>query len=194
MIIPTHDRLPLLHQRLPIPQLPIHGNRLIPPRERDTHLIHARLTRDLMLIIPGHERHRRILRQKTNNINIILHVAHALRQRHTIFCPVGERRLRPINHEDIFVWRCHIQRGQGAGFERVNEMPCHCQEPGVIEPTILHRLGDVFILRERAERGQVGTLAVIVPGDEFDEIRLELQQRQPAVEPDAAVLRIQPVQ
>ena len=175
MIIPPHDRLPFLHQRLPIPQFPIHGNRLIPPRERDTHLIHPRLTRDLMLIIPGHERHRRRLGQETNDINIILHIPHALGQRHRIARPVGERRLRPIDHKHILVLRRHIQRGQRAGLERVDEMPRHGQEPRMVEPAILHRLGDVFVLREGAQGRQVGGLAVIVPGDEFDEVRLELQ-------------------
>ena len=147
-----------------------------------------------MLIVPGHERHRRSLGQKTDDVNIILDIRHALGQRHRILCPVGERGLRAVDHEHIFILRCYIQGRQRTGLERVDEMPCHCQEPGVVEPAILHRLGNVFVLRERPKGGQVGTLAVIVPGDEFDEIRLELQQREPAVEPDAAVLRIEPVE
>ena len=149
MIIPTHDRLPLLHQRLPIPQLPIHGNGLIPPREGYPHLIHTRLTLDLMLIIPGHERHRRVLRQKTDDVDIILDIPHALRQRHRIFRPVGERGLRAVDHEHVFVLGGHVQWCQRAGFERVDEMPCHRQKARMVQSAILHRLGDVFVLRER---------------------------------------------
>ena len=147
-----------------------------------------------MLIIPGHERHSRIFRQETDNVNIVLHIPHALRQRHRIAGPIGKRGLRAVDHEHIFILRGNVQGGQGAGFERVDEMPCHCQESGVVEATILHCLGDVFVLGESAEGGEVGGLAVIVPGDEFDEIRLELEEREPAVEPDAAVLRIEPVE
>lgn len=149
---------------------------------------------DLVLLVAGHQRHRRILGQETDDVHIVGHGRHVLGQGQGIVRAVRLGRLGAVDHEDVLVLGLDIERLGGARLEGVDEVPGHAQEARVVQAAVLHRLGEVFVLGEGAERGQVGALAVVVPGDHLDEVRLQLQQRVPPVEPEPAVLRVQPVE
>ena len=51
----------------------------------------------------------------------------------------------------------------------------------------------IFILCGRVRGADVRGFAPIVPGHDLDEVGLQLEKVQPFVDPDAVVLRVQPV-
>ena len=102
--------------------------------------------------------------------------------------------LRSVEEEDVFLVGRDGHFGV-AGFEGLDEDGRHLEEGAVVEVAVvvgsvgLHELG----FGGGVGRADVMGFAVVVPGDDFDVIGLELQQVIPSVNIDVGVLRIQPV-
>ena len=102
--------------------------------------------------------------------------------------------LGAVEEEDVFFVRRDGHLGL-AGLERFDEDGGHLEEGAVVEVAVivgsarLHELG----LGGDVCRADVVGLAVVVPGDDFDVVGLELQKLHPAVDVDVGVLRVQPV-
>lgn len=90
-----------------------------------------------------------------------------------------QRRSKPVNNLVFGNMRCRIV---GALFIRGDEGLSHVQ-PAVVRHAV-RPLGVSVVAVRAVEAADVVRLAVVVPGDDFDEARLELQDLRPAVEPE----------
>lgn len=103
---------------------------------------------------------------------------------------VGEGGLGAVEHEDVLLVLGHAH-GRLARLEGAGEEPGRFQEGAVVVEAPVAAV--VLVFGGRVGGADVGGLAPVVPGDDFDEVRLQFEEVEPFVDPDAVVLLVAPV-
>ena len=111
-------------------------------------------------------------------------------QRQGFIDAVGERRLRAVEHEHVLLILVDVH-SRLAGLEGAREEFGHFEEGAVVVEAPVTAV--VLVFGGRVGGPDVRGLAPVVPGDDLDEVGLQLEQVQPFVDPDAVVLLLAPV-
>jgi len=128
--------------------------------------------------------------QEADDEDVVVHVRGVIWERQGLVDAVCHGGLRAVEHEDVFL--ALVDRDTGfPGVEGFGEVFGHVQKCVVVVTTPVTAV--VPVLSGRVRGADVRTFAPIVPGDNLNEVRLQLEKVQPFLDEDPVVLLVGPV-
>lgn len=171
--------------------LPLSVERLVPEAEENRLLTHTCRSgvRNRRVPCGGHGDARRFV-QEADNKNVVVHVRGVIWERERLVDAVRHSGLRAVEHEDVFF--ALVDRDAGfPGVESFGEVFGHLQERVVVVTTPVTAV--VPILSGRVRGANVRALAPVIPSDNLNEVRFQLEEVQPFLDEDPVVLLVGPV-
>lgn len=184
------DRRPLLVHLEAVP-VPLRGERLVPKAEGDGPLAHTcrgevrswHITRRGQGVA-------RWLVEEADDEDVVMHGRSVIRERERLVGAVRHGGLRAVEHEDVLFALVDRDRSL-PGVESFGEIFGHFEERVVVVATPVTAI--VPVLSGRVRGSNVRTLTPVVPGHNLNEVWLQLEEVQPFLDEDSAVLLVRPV-
>lgn len=171
--------------------LPPSGERLVPEAESNSLLSHTcRSGVRGWRAACGGQGETRWFVQEADNEDVVVHGRSVIWERERLIGAVLHGRLRAVEHEDVFF--ALVDRYAGfPGVESFGEVFRHFQERVVVVTTPVTAV--VPVLSGMVRGANVRALAPVVPGNDLDEVGLQLEEVQPFLDEDPVVLLVGPV-
>lgn len=171
--------------------LPLSGERLVPEAELNSLLTHTcRSGVRGWRVACGGQGEARWFVQEADNEDVVVHGRSVIWERERLVGAVRRGRLRAVEHEDVFFALVDCDAGF-PGVESFGEVFRHFQERVVVVTTPVTAV--VPVLSGRVRGANVRALAPVIPCNDLNEVRLQLEEVQPFLDEDPVVLLVGPI-